>query len=92
MGEGCVSDLKATAKETREGKCCVTGAAATVDLSDNTLAVFAQKPRKKFLSQEIDEEKQTPMCKCTTKAEPRQIPLHKSAHESKQWHTGTSIM
>lgn len=57
-----VSDLTATSKETKEEMCCVTDAVATVDLSDNTLAVFTQAPRKTIPSLEFEEDAHKHTC------------------------------
>lgn len=63
---------------------------ATVDLSDNTLAVFTQTPRKTIPSQQFEEGARKHTCtrKCTTKAKPRNIPC---AQATQQWHTRTTI-
>lgn len=69
--------------------CCVTDAVATVDLSDNTLAVFTQMPRKTIPSQEFEEDARKHTC---ASAEQKQNPEKFPAHKFKQWPTRTTIM
>lgn len=65
------SELTAASKENKEGMCCITDAVATVDLPDNTLAVFTQTPRKTIPSQEFEEDACEHAC---TSAQQKQTP------------------
>lgn len=64
---------------------------ATVDLSDNTLAVFTQTPRKTIPSQQFEEGARKHTCtQLHNKSKnPENIPC---AQATQQWHTRTTIM